>query len=115
MNSQDHADGGFSEEEASKLIQMLEVARADFIEISGGTYEKFVFFEDQKESTKRREAFFLEFSARVKPHIKKSLIVVTGGFRQYVFNTGIDWYINFVSVFQVWLRQSVTGSVILLA
>jgi 2,4-dienoyl-CoA reductase-like NADH-dependent reductase (Old Yellow Enzyme family) len=33
------------------------------------------------ESTLPREAFFIEFAATVRPHIKSSVVYLTGGFR----------------------------------
>lgn len=50
------------------------------IELSGGTYESMA-FSHKKESTKRREAFFVEFADRMRPHIKTAKLAVTGGFR----------------------------------
>lgn len=35
----------------------------------------------QKESTKKREAFFVEFSQAIKSKIKKAVVYLTGGFR----------------------------------
>lgn len=71
---------GFEPEECIKVVEMLEEAKVDLIELSGGVYESLA-FEHLKESTKKREAFFLEFASRIVPHVKKSRVVVTGGFR----------------------------------
>jgi 2,4-dienoyl-CoA reductase-like NADH-dependent reductase (Old Yellow Enzyme family) len=52
----------------------------DFIELSGGTYEQLQ-FHHVKESTKKREAFFLEFAKNIKPKVKSAKVYLTGGFR----------------------------------
>ncbi|VDM75441.1 unnamed protein product [Strongylus vulgaris] len=52
----------------------------DFVELSGGTMEK-VAFHHRRESTKKREAFFLEFAENIRPVFKDTVIYVTGGFR----------------------------------
>ncbi|EPQ57037.1 FMN-linked oxidoreductase [Gloeophyllum trabeum ATCC 11539] len=80
INSHDFIDGGFSQEECATMVEKLEEARVDLIELSGGTYESLA-FEHKKESTRRREGFFVEFADRIRPHVKKSVLCVTGGFR----------------------------------
>lgn len=76
----DFIDGGFSEEDSQRIAKMMDDAGVQLIELSGGTYEKLV-FSHQSDSTKRREAFFLEFADRLRPHIKRAKLCVTGGFR----------------------------------
>ncbi|MEM9820615.1 MAG: NADH:flavin oxidoreductase/NADH oxidase family protein [Bacteroidota bacterium] len=89
LNSSDFQRGGFTEEESLQVIQMLE-GKIDLLEISGGTYEKLVFFEVNeayakvKESTKQREAYFMEFSRKVRA-ISKLPLLITGGFRSFDF------------------------------
>jgi len=80
INSQDFIDGGFSEEESRETCGKLEAAGMHLIELSGGTYESMA-FDHKKESTKRREAFFIEFADRMRPNIKSAKLAVTGGFR----------------------------------
>ncbi|KAI5476872.1 NADH oxidase [Pseudohyphozyma bogoriensis] len=82
INSADFSDGGFTPEESRLTIQKLDEAGMDLIELSGGTYETVGDgFEALKPSTAKREAFFLDFADNVRPHLKKSKLVVTGGFR----------------------------------
>ncbi|OJJ14340.1 hypothetical protein BKI52_43460 [marine bacterium AO1-C] len=89
LNSSDFQRGGFTEEESLEVIQMLN-GKIDLLEISGGTYEKLVFFEmneDQaqvKESTRQREAYFLEFSQKVRA-VSQLPLLITGGFRSFEF------------------------------
>ena len=52
----------------------------DLIEISGGSWENPVNRRGTKESTKKREAYFLEYAEKVKGLIEAPLMV-TGGFR----------------------------------
>jgi 2,4-dienoyl-CoA reductase-like NADH-dependent reductase (Old Yellow Enzyme family) len=52
----------------------------DFVDLSGGTIEGRA-FEQKKESTKAREAYFIEFAETIRPHLPQTKIYVTGGFR----------------------------------
>ncbi len=84
LNSADFQRGGFTEEESMDTIRALEQAGIDLIEISGGTYENPAMSgtlqADKKDSTHRREAYFLEFADKVRATVKTPLMV-TGGFR----------------------------------
>lgn len=61
---------------------MLEQNDFDFIELSGGTYEKLAFSNaHQRDSTKKRESFFLEFAEQIVPAVTKTRTYVTGGFK----------------------------------
>ncbi|MDT8991753.1 NADH:flavin oxidoreductase/NADH oxidase family protein [Curvibacter sp. APW13] len=86
LNSADFQRGGFTEEESLDTIRALAAAGIDLIEISGGTYEAPAMTgvktskEPVKESTKAREAYFLEFAEKARAAVDTPL-VVTGGFR----------------------------------
>ena len=81
INSADFQRGAFSEEESMEVIQMLDQAGMDLIEVSGGTYERAAMVGTQhKESTIKREAYFLDFIVKVREKIKTPLML-TGGFR----------------------------------
>ncbi|WP_404450312.1 NADH:flavin oxidoreductase/NADH oxidase family protein [Sutcliffiella horikoshii] len=81
LNSADFMKAGFSEEEALQVIQALDQLGIDLIEISGGSYESpQMTGVNVKESTKRREAYFLEFATEARK-VTKAPLVVTGGFR----------------------------------
>lgn len=85
INSADFSEGGFSEDESRETCQKLEAAGMHLIELSGGTCalslldfhhcdmdvaahhnsmptfpDESLAFAHQKESTKKREAFFIE-------------------------------------------------------
>lgn len=82
LNSADFQRGGFTEEESLAVMQALDEAGIDLLEISGGTYEapKMALGVEQKDSTKAREAYFLEFAEKARKVVKTPLMV-TGGFR----------------------------------
>lgn len=86
LNSADFQRGGFTEEESLDTIRALADAGIDLIEISGGTYEAPAMTgvkagkEPVRESTRLREAYFLEFAEKARKTVKTPL-VVTGGFR----------------------------------
>lgn len=81
LNSVEFQDGGFSTDEAGELCALLErEARLDFVELSGGTYQSLA-FTHQRDSTRAREAFFIEFADQIAPSLTKTRTYVTGGFR----------------------------------
>ncbi|KAM3072205.1 hypothetical protein ACMFMG_008664 [Clarireedia jacksonii] len=80
VNSVEFQEKGFSPEEARVLCQALENARFDYVELSGGTYESLA-FGYKKESTKKRESFFLEFAEEIVKPLTKTKTYVTGGFK----------------------------------
>ena len=80
LNSVEFQDKGTTPEEARQLAVMLEEARVDFVDLSGGTFEARA-FEHKKESTVKREAYFIEFAEQLRPLLKKTKIYITGGLR----------------------------------
>lgn len=81
LNSADFQRGGFSEDESILVAKALEEAGVDLLEISGGTYEVGAMMGvTQRESTRQREAYFLEFAERLRGQVSLPLMV-TGGFR----------------------------------
>ncbi|KAK9259454.1 hypothetical protein V1519DRAFT_469351 [Lipomyces tetrasporus] len=72
--------GGFTVDEARELCRMLEEATFDFVELSGGTYQAMA-FKHERESTRKREAFFLEFADMIVPALQKTKTYITGGFK----------------------------------
>lgn len=80
INSADFQKGGFSHEDAVLVCRTLSDVGIDLIEISGGSYEKPVMMSGQNESTRSREAYFLQYAGDIKKVIKCPLML-TGGFR----------------------------------
>ncbi|EAR01629.1 NADH:flavin oxidoreductase/NADH oxidase family protein [Maribacter sp. HTCC2170] len=86
LNSADFQRGGFNEKDALFVIEKLYELKIDLLEISGGTYENTVFLtkRSERESTRKREAYFLDFAAKIRKHTNIPLMV-TGGFRTFDF------------------------------
>ncbi len=81
INSADFQRGGFTEDDSLKVITMLSEVGIDLIEISGGTYENPVMVGlEKKQSTKDREAFFLDFIVKAR-QVTDTPLMLTGGFR----------------------------------
>lgn len=80
LNSVEFQDKGFDTQEAATLCKLLEDNSFDFVELSGGTYEELA-FEHKRESTKKREAFFIDFAEKITPGLSKTKSYVTGGLR----------------------------------
>ena len=95
LNSADFQRGGFEAEDSVTVAGWLEEAGIDVLEISGGNYENPRFMnlagmqnepgtqlpETQvRESTAKREAYFLDFAKQLQKTTKTPLLV-TGGFR----------------------------------
>ncbi|CAI6100875.1 unnamed protein product [Clonostachys chloroleuca] len=80
VNSVEFQDEGFSPEDCKLLCAELERLKFDFVELSGGTYQSSG-FKHVRESSKKREAFFIEFAEAIIPALTKTKAYVTGGLR----------------------------------
>ncbi|KAF7911885.1 uncharacterized protein EAE98_011828 [Botrytis deweyae] len=80
MNSVEFQEDGFTPEDAKAACQALEGARFDYVELSGGTYQETAFVH-KRESTKKRENFFIEFAEEIVKPLTKTKAYVTGGFK----------------------------------
>ena len=95
LNSADFQKGGFSHEECLQVVRWLNDSRLDLLEISGGTYEqpRLLGYSGEAEtavdaaqapmaaaSTRRREAYFLDYAAAIRK-VATMPLMVTGGFR----------------------------------
>lgn len=89
LNSSDFQKGGFTNDECVELVGWLNETTLDLLELSGGSLEqpKVVGIAVKDEgvdarpaSTKAREAYFVDYSARVRAAAKMP-VMVTGGFR----------------------------------
>jgi 2,4-dienoyl-CoA reductase-like NADH-dependent reductase (Old Yellow Enzyme family) len=81
LNSADFQKGGFSKADSMTVVKHLSGLGMDLIEISGGTYETPVMTGTHvKESTKAREAYFLDYCEEVRKTVTSPLML-TGGFR----------------------------------
>lgn len=86
LNSVEFQTDGFTPEDSAELVAAMQKSTMDWVELSGGTYED-PGMEARKESTKKREAFFLEFAELVVPALgataadRKTKAYITGGLR----------------------------------
>jgi 2,4-dienoyl-CoA reductase-like NADH-dependent reductase (Old Yellow Enzyme family) len=84
LNSADFQKGGFSLEDCITVASWLGEDGVDLLEISGGTYEQLSLIgvepTDIRESTRKREAYFIEYAEKIKQSAKIP-VMITGGFR----------------------------------
>lgn len=95
LNSADFQKGGFTLEESAAVARWLSEENIDLLEISGGTYEQIKLLghtgeqseienpeldRNIRESTRKREAYFLDYAHRIQAVVEIPLMV-TGGFR----------------------------------
>lgn len=80
LNSADYQKGGFSEEESMEVVKILSNEGIDLIEISGGTYEAPAMMGKRKESTIKREVYFMDYIQKARK-ITNTPLMLTGGFR----------------------------------
>jgi len=90
LNSSDFQKGGFSFEDCLRVVAMLDAEGIDLLEISGGNYEQPrmmgfdglepVFEQRVRDSTRAREAYFMNYAAEVLA-ATRAPVMVTGGFR----------------------------------
>ncbi len=68
LNSADFQRGGYHDKEAFFIIKRLEELGVDLLEISGETYEHLDFMMEkyERESTLKREVYFLYFAQKVR-------------------------------------------------
>lgn len=93
LNSADFQRGGMTEEESTEAVLALAAEGIDLLEISGGSYESAAMMGmpagKVKESTRAREAYFLDYAERVRAATRKAAgrrksslpLMLTGGFR----------------------------------
>ncbi|MFP4519295.1 MAG: NADH:flavin oxidoreductase/NADH oxidase family protein [Oceanicaulis sp.] len=90
LNSSDFQKGGFDFEDCKRVVAMLDEEGIDLLEISGGNYEQPrmmglegvepVFAGEVRETTRAREAYFMDYAEEVL-NTAKTPVMVTGGFR----------------------------------
>ncbi|EOO04171.1 putative nadh oxidase protein [Phaeoacremonium minimum UCRPA7] len=80
INAIELQEDGFNPEEATVFCQRLEEAKFDYVELSGGNYEKLAWMH-VKESTKKRENFYIEAAEEIVKPLKSIKVYTTGGFK----------------------------------
>jgi len=85
INSADFQKGGFDNEESVDVIKHLNELSIDFVEISGGTYENAVLVQNatkvERESTRKRLAFYIDFTDQLRAAAPDMPVCLTGGWR----------------------------------
>jgi 2,4-dienoyl-CoA reductase-like NADH-dependent reductase (Old Yellow Enzyme family) len=81
LNSADFQRGGFTEDESRSVVAALALEGIDLIEVSGGSYEQPAMMGKAADSTRKREAYFLEYARTVRGLAGDIPLAVTGGFR----------------------------------
>jgi 2,4-dienoyl-CoA reductase-like NADH-dependent reductase (Old Yellow Enzyme family) len=82
LNSADFQRGGFSADDAKRVVQMLNGLQVDLVELSGGSYEAPAMQGQARDGrTLAREAYFLAF-ARDMLAVARMPLMVTGGIRR---------------------------------
>jgi len=96
LNSDDFRKGGFTLDESVKVVRWLNEEGIDLLEVSGGTYEQprlLGYSGDAdtatdgpavRESTRKREAYFLDYAQTIR-EVCDCPLMVTGGFRTRAF------------------------------
>lgn len=82
LNSADFQRGGFELSDCQLVAHWLGQEGINLLEISGGTFESLVFMDnsEQRASSVRREAFFLEYAQAIRDSTDVPLMI-SGGFR----------------------------------
>jgi len=92
LNSDDFRKGGFTLDECVTVVRWLSEEGIDLLEVSGGTYEQprlLGYSGDaetasdvpaMRESTRKREAYFLDYAQTIR-EVCNCPLMVTGGFR----------------------------------
>lgn len=82
LNSADFQRGGFSPDDAKRVIELLNPLGVDLVELSGGSYEAPAMQGHARDGrTLAREAYFLEFARDIAAAARMPLMV-TGGIRR---------------------------------
>jgi hypothetical protein len=86
LNASDFRHGGFSQDDAARVVTLLDEVGIDLLEISGGTYESPALFglaEDGPPTgdSPHAEAYFAEFARRARAAAPDMPIMLTGGLR----------------------------------
>lgn len=89
LNAADFLKGGFTHEECVEVAAMLNDTSLDLLELSGGSLEQPKMMgltllgegqDKRPDTTRQREAYFVEFAGDVR-RVAKMAVMVTGGFR----------------------------------
>lgn len=98
LNSADFQRGGFSADDAKRVVELLNPLGVDLVELSGGSYEAPAMQGQARDGrTLAREAYFLEF-ARDITAVARMPLMVTGVRRRTVAEQVIDSGVAMVGI-----------------
>ncbi|KAI8624817.1 NADH:flavin oxidoreductase/NADH oxidase-like protein [Xylariaceae sp. FL1651] len=80
INSVEFQEKGMKPAEVKVMCEGLQEAGFDFVELSGGNHED-IGFGGERESTRKREAYFLDFVRDIVPNLNRTRKFLVGGFR----------------------------------
>ncbi|KAF3058210.1 NADPH dehydrogenase [Daldinia childiae] len=80
VNSVEFQEKGIKPADARIMCETFQELEFDYVELSGGNHEE-IGYGTKKETTLKREAYFLEFVRDIVPHLSKTKKILTGGFR----------------------------------
>ncbi|SCZ51898.1 MULTISPECIES: NADH:flavin oxidoreductase/NADH oxidase family protein [unclassified Pseudomonas] len=95
LNSADFQRGGFTADDARKVVELLNELGVDLVELSGGSYEAPAMQGEARDGrTLAREAYFVEFARDIRT-VARMPVMVTGGVRrrpiaEMVVQSGVD-------------------------
>ncbi len=95
LNSADFQRGGFTADDAKRVVVLLNDLGVDLVELSGGSYEAPAMQGQARDGrTLAREAYFVEFARDIQT-VAKMPVMVTGGVRrrpvaESVVQSGVD-------------------------
>ncbi|MBB1617239.1 2,4-dienoyl-CoA reductase [Pseudomonas sp. UMC65] len=95
LNSADFQLGGFTADDARKVVELLNELGVDLVELSGGSYEAPAMQGEARDGrTLAREAYFVEFARDIRT-VARMPVMVTGGVRrrpiaEMVVQSGVD-------------------------
>lgn len=82
LNSADFQRGGFTADDAKKVVELLNGLGVDLVELSGGSYEAPAMQGEARDGrTLAREAYFVEFARDIQT-VARMPVMVTGGIRR---------------------------------
>lgn len=80
LNAVEFEEDGISLDEVKQVAKLLEDNQVDMIELSGGTYKQWG-WKYVRDSTVKREGFFIEEAEAIKPVLSKTKLYATGGWK----------------------------------
>ncbi|KAL6743527.1 hypothetical protein Aduo_016556 [Ancylostoma duodenale] len=79
-NSVEFQKDDLTPKDAKNACAMMEECGFDFVELSGGNLARPA-WAHERESTRKREAYFIELAEEIRPVFKETILYLTGGFR----------------------------------